>query len=209
MDEWISAKDAFAAVRQGGVSDAESAIINRAEVGLIRAMAKRLVGPNGAKDDQLIMPEFWQVDDSLAMDFDWQSGDFANSIRLRSVPGDGRPGSYGNVAIRAFGVMFSRNEVMEIAPAKPGPAEREDKPALSNRAVGGRPPASWWPSFAEELACYIHENGVPEGKGSQGQGVVINAVFSRLTEAGKEEPSRTAVQPVVSAILKRIRSAGN
>lgn len=74
---------------------------------------------------------------------------------------------------------------------------------------GGRRPANWWPDFAEELAVYIHECGLPDGIGHDGQSAVIDSIFARMAERGKSEPGRGTVQPVVNAILRRIRSAGN
>lgn len=77
------------------------------------------------------------------------------------------------------------------------------------QAGKGRKPANWWAAFAEELVVYHHECGIPEGAGADGQSEVIDAVFSRMTARGLPEPSRTTVQPVVSGLLRRIRSAGN
>lgn len=74
---------------------------------------------------------------------------------------------------------------------------------------GGRPPANWWPDFAEELAVYVHVCGMPEGEEHGGQSAVIDAICERLTLAGKAEPTRSTVQPVVNRVLKRIRSAEN
>ena len=72
---------------------------------------------------------------------------------------------------------------------------------------GGRRPANWWPDFTEELAVFLHDEGIPEGEGSDGQSAVIEAVFSRLQARGVREPSRTAVQKVVSNVLRRMRQA--
>lgn len=77
------------------------------------------------------------------------------------------------------------------------------------KARTGRPMATWWPDFAEELAVYLHDCGVPEGEDSAGQSAFINAICNRLAQRGKAEPSRSAVQPVVNRVLKRIRSAKN
>jgi len=74
---------------------------------------------------------------------------------------------------------------------------------------GGRRAAKWWPDFAEELAVYLHDFGLPDGHGHDGQSEVVKAVFDRLAAAGKPEPGRSAVQPVINAVLERIRSAGN
>ena len=69
---------------------------------------------------------------------------------------------------------------------------------------GGRPPASWWPDFAEELAVYIHANGLPEEPG--GVDRVIQAIQARMAKAGKVECTRTQVQGVISAVLARLRA---
>lgn len=72
----------------------------------------------------------------------------------------------------------------------------------------GRPPANWWPDFAEELALTIHEEGIPAGTGHVGQSGLLDKVCERLAQSGKPEPSRTTAQPVINAVLARIRSAG-
>lgn len=75
-------------------------------------------------------------------------------------------------------------------------------------AARGRSAAKWWPDFAEELALTVYEEGIPEGTGHEGQSDLLDKVFARLSAAGKPEPSRTTVQPVINAVLARIRSAG-
>ncbi|WP_156361911.1 hypothetical protein [Sphingomonas sp. Leaf343] len=73
----------------------------------------------------------------------------------------------------------------------------------------GRPAANWWPAFAAELAIYIHEEGLPNGSETEGQGTIIDAVLSRLAERGAREPSRASIQPVVNDVLRRLRAARN
>jgi hypothetical protein len=89
--------------------------------------------------------------------------------------------------------------------------QQDDRPEHTQPlgARGGRPPAKWWPDFAEELALFVHENGVPEGQGHDGQSAMIDAIFARLAKRGKSEPGRGTIQPVINAVLRRIRSAGN
>jgi len=100
---------------------------------------------------------------------------------------------------------------VEIWPAQIGD-ECSDEDADSIAAIGtrrGRKPANWWPDFAEELAMYVLECGLPAGSGTEGQSELIDEIFRRIAEAGKAEPGRTTVQPVISAVLRRWRSAGN
>jgi hypothetical protein len=56
---------------------------------------------------------------------------------------------------------------------------------------------------------YIHENGVPEGVGSQGQEELIAAVADRLAARGIEALARSTVQPVIQAVLDKLRAAEN
>lgn len=81
-------------------------------------------------------------------------------------------------------------------------------PLLASRGGKGRPPANWWPAFAEELAVYINDYGFPAGVGQEGQSKIIDDLFARLSQRGIAEPGRTSVQPVVRAVLSRIRPAG-
>lgn len=76
------------------------------------------------------------------------------------------------------------------------------------KQVRGRSAAKWWPDFAEELALTVYMEGIPEGSGHEGQSGLLDKVLARLSTAGKPEPSRTTVQPVINAVLTRIRSAG-
>lgn len=85
----------------------------------------------------------------------------------------------------------------------------DDDDAASKPRSGGRPSAKWWPDFAEELALYVHECGIPDGQGHEGQSEMMEAIFKRLVEAGKPEPGRATVQRVINAVMARIRSAGN
>lgn len=99
----------------------------------------------------------------------------------------------------------SRESGEELATLVERGLARANGPAAS----GGRPPANWWPDFTEELAVFIFEEGLPPGRDSEGQSYVIDAVFKRLAAAGKEEPSRSSVQGVTNAVLRRLRPANN
>lgn len=91
---------------------------------------------------------------------------------------------------------------------EPGPDEIAPSDANKGKPGRGRPAANWWPAFAEELAIAIYEDGFPEGSGHTGQSELLDNVCARLSAAGKPEPSRSTVQPVINAVLARGRSAG-
>lgn len=71
----------------------------------------------------------------------------------------------------------------------------------------GRGPAHWWPDFAEELALYIHENGIPDGSEREGQTKICTAIGDILEVRGISISAST-VKPVIGNVLKRLRSSG-
>jgi len=73
------------------------------------------------------------------------------------------------------------------------------------RSTAGRPPATWWADFAEELAVYIHDAGPPSGTGATGQGTVVKAILDRLAKKRQDAPDRSSISPVVQNVLDRIR----
>ena len=153
--------------------------------------------------------EFWELYDDLEPKrywFDWVSGDFyCEHVIDRSEEGKGEVLVKNIVmglevdARYLFGGSDTDTVLLKSTPPI----------GVSARARGGRAPANWWPAFAEELAWYVHEAGFPAGQGNEGQSEIIDAVFARMTSAGKPEPSRTTVQPVINALLARVRSAAN
>ena len=88
------------------------------------------------------------------------------------------------------------------------PSERmPTAPANTNSSV--RKLSDRWRPWVAELVAYIHENGIPNREGSQGQEELINAVADALAKCGKQGIARSTVQPVVQAVLDRLRSAEN
>lgn len=138
-------------------------------------------------------------------EWDWLAGDF----EFKVIAADGRSGWGHNGRGAAIGLEVDANHFPQFSwPLPNGEKDTQVVQATAQRG-GGRPAANWWPDFAEELAVYVHDNGIPEGQGHDGQSMLIDAVFARLVEQGKPEPGRGTVQAVVNAVLRRIRSAGN
>lgn len=104
----------------------------------------------------------------------------------------------------AFNVLFDPSGLPPAAVPWQG-ASAESNPHRSTIASAtpqkskGRPPASWWPGFAEELVVYVHNHGLPST-----QEALIAGVFEALAQQGKDEPSRTQVQPVVRQLFDRL-----
>lgn len=130
--------------------------------------------------------------------FDFVSGDF--SFSFSGDHGDNYRWRSGG----AYAAVFDRNGLPAAAVAewpstvnKPTAAER---PQSGNR---GRPPANWWPDFAEELAIYVHDHGMPDT-----QETLISSVQAAMTARERAEPSRAQIQPVIRALFDRLRPAG-
>jgi len=100
--------------------------------------------------------------------------------------------------LEAMDLPVSEGELLTPAPASGRLPERK----------GGRPPANWWPAFAEELAVHIYESGLPEGSGGDGQTKVCDAVYGALSVKGINITEST-VEPVIANVLKRLRSSEN
>lgn len=157
----------------------------------------------------MIPVEFWYHFHAAGPDgrsVDWVAGDFL--FDYFDAEYSKRDGS-------AFSVYFDPKGLPPIAipPQLPAAASDYTAPqaneALSPSKFGGRKPANWWPDFAVELAMYCLKEELPEGSGAEGQSEMIKAIFDRMANRGKAEPSRTTVQPVINEILRRFRSAGN
>ncbi|NML93053.1 hypothetical protein [Novosphingobium olei] len=139
----------------------------------------------------------------IRKEWDWLAGDFEFKV-------DGKRTGWGeNGSGSALGLEVDANQLPHFSWPRPSDERAGESVPSPVQRGGGRPAANWWPDFAEELAIYIHETGIPEGQGHDGQSTIIDAVFARMSERKKTEPGRGTVQPVVNAILRRLRSAGN
>lgn len=124
----------------------------------------------------------------------WATGDF--KVHLES---DSR-----SVSLSVIGLQFDRLALESVFSDTPSGTAKEIEAVIPVGA--GRPRSAAWTDWIAELSNYIHENGFPEGSGSQGQESLISGVADRLAERGLEGPSRSTVQPVVKAVLSRNRA---
>jgi hypothetical protein len=138
---------------------------------------------------------------------DWALGEF---LGRGTVEGD-------ECKVRLSGVQFDVTGIVALETF-----EREQRGALTepHEAERGKVDArtasvahpirrlnELWLPWVAELVAYLHETGIPEGVGSQGQQQIIKAVDDRLAKAGVATLGRTTVQPVVQAVLDRMRAA--
>ena len=139
----------------------------------------------------------WNAARATAREADWVAGDFRYEHDEDWTTG----GCWG----KAFEVRFDAHSLSWMDNISTAVAQDNSDPTSGNR---GRKPANWWPDFAEELAMWCLLNDPPEGNDTSGQSDIIDAIFRRMAERGKAEPSRTTIQPVINAVLRRFRSAG-
>ncbi|MFC4254412.1 hypothetical protein GRI97_03170 [Altererythrobacter xixiisoli] len=163
--------------------------------------------PHYDADGMLLVPKsFWEgfaTSVPIRREIDWLAGDFQFML-------EGNRSGWGqNGTGTVIGLEVDANFLPQLSKLLLSPKKEAEPASFSRPRGGGRPPASWWPDFAEELAIYIHENGIPDGEGHDGQSTIIDAVFARMNVNNKTEPGRGTVQPVVNAILRRLRSAEN
>ena len=111
-----------------------------------------------------------------------------------------------------IGVILVRVELLGVKLAGSGLAE--EFPGIAweghvnpKRAFPpGRPPAGWWQLLAIELALYVHDHGIPAGKGTQGVEAIVGEMQLRLEEKGFG-PDRTSLNKTIGTFLKRQRGS--
>lgn len=109
--------------------------------------------------------------------------------------------------VTLFGVELCVSDIVGMPETlHPGSGQIELNDDRKTRS-GGRGKSDAWPDWIAELALYLHVEGIPEGSGVKGQDELIDAIESRLSERGVSTLGRTTVQPVVRAVLQRLRSA--
>jgi hypothetical protein len=124
--------------------------------------------------------------------------------------------AFGNIGsgwrhIKAVGIEVRKDQLAALVWFKLDDREPKDSAVSGDaprRSSGGRKRADWWPAFVAELAVEVHENGIPAGHEANGSEALINAIFARMSKRGIEEGSRSAVQPVINAVLARMRELG-
>ena len=134
----------------------------------------------------------------------WKSGRFAGS-------GDVDDNSYKAII---SGLEFQVGAIVElegieVTPGDGSAATPSAEQPQGRIATAGRKRSDQWQAWVAELVAHIHNQGIPEGIGSQGQEELIRTIADALAKRGEETLSRSTVQPVVQSVLDRLRSAEN
>lgn len=220
-NEWISLAEALATLQNLDPTwDAKALIGDALSSGSLRSRSsggsakcykpeKETLGPLGE-----IEPAVWESIFERPLSFNgselnWRAGSCRLNFRFYGQL------SFIKVSARDFQglvgqtVMAAAVERLEIKQGLPSADDRklpisEVETSSKKTFESGRRPANWWPDFARELAIEIHDNGLPEN-----QSILITRVQARFSHAGKPEPSRSQIQPVIREIFAAIGPAGN
>jgi hypothetical protein len=183
--EWITAARAHWMVASTLSSGAHRAICSRAFDGLIRARAKRVIAGKHTVDDCPVPQAFWWARGHATLTQNWATGDFSTWI--------------DHAQWRVYGVEFAREDIESMLPPTIEPEP--------SKPIGGRRQSDLWRPWVAELVAYIHENGIPDGVGAQGQEELIKGIADALAERSIEALGRSTVQPVIQEVLDRLRAA--
>ena len=199
---WTEARDRVEAAGLSAKGKLPSVLVDWAQSSVVACRATTLLWDNHSQFDAPIPPRAWEIARGGQHGrIDWATGYVQCRIALE-------PGQR-SVILKAYGTQFSKAEMDRLAPFVPCTVRAEiDKiiaqPTQKNK--GGAPRSAAWNDFMAELAAVLHEVGVPPGSGTQGSEQFMETIFGRLEERGKEYPQRTTVQPVVNAVLERLRA---
>ena len=131
----------------------------------------------------------------------WQTGDIYFDITSEAG------GPYVQGRISYFGIRLDPVFLISMVESFKAPDAKPSDTETSSIGGPGRPLSERWKPWIAELVAYVHDNGIPEGVGSQGQEELINAVADRLASQGEGVLGRSTVQSVVQAVLDRLRCA--
>jgi hypothetical protein len=199
--------------------EAASHIIRFCRAGLVESRCATfwyevtdLFGPSDNELEQVAIPDwFWEhCATGPEAILDWQSGTFAgrgsvggkkHKVRIRGV-------EFNIAGLVGLETMLQQQDTADLSVDAATTHTRPDNQP-EPVARGGRPKSENWTNWIAELVSYMHQEGIPDGSGVEGQDAVIGAVEERLAERGLDSLSRSTVQAAVRAVLVRLRSAGN
>jgi hypothetical protein len=205
---WLSPAVAVGVLEAKGYTQALAvdALLRRLSAGVLVAAAEHClwqpVGQRAQRVSRSILPSFhWRSNiDWLANASLWRTGDVDFAVIRETNAGatiEGRS-SY-------FGVRLDPSGVAEIVGEPSADALNELIAPGARKPSSGRNKTDRWSPWIAELVAYVHDDGIPAGVGSQGQEEIIQAVNGRFLERGEETLARATVQPVVQAVLDRLR----
>jgi rhodanese-related sulfurtransferase len=199
--------------RQAGIDPATAVkrLVHHCATGLIASRCSRFWWRisdryDSQREDELVgeIPDwFWeQCADHPDTIFDWRSG----KVSARAYIDD----EHYKVIVKGLEFDVSGVVALEgMLQSQKTAAALEENGAGNTVRAGRKRDSEKWDAWIAELAAHIHDTGVPEGRGAEGQDELIAAIENRLSERGLPTLARTTVQSAARAILLRLRSAGN
>lgn len=194
--------------------EAERLILRSCRAGLVQSRCSRInwrvtdrYGEERKEETNVSVPDwFWEhcVDDPERV-LNWRTGRFA---ARGSIDGHEYKTVVTGVRFEVGAIVEIENERIAWKSSKSVGDDNATVPGSEKAVLGRRLSENWRPWIAE-LVAEVHDRGLPEGVGSQGQEELIKRVADALAERGLESLGRSTVQPVVQAVLDRMRPANN
>lgn len=192
---------------------AEQLILRSCRAGLIPSRCAHIqcrvrdrYGEDENEDINVAVPQwFWEEClDGEGTVLNWKTGRFAgNGI----VDGDEHKVILSNVEFQVGAIVELEGTEAHTHALSPSDSTGTQNVAIEKKR--GPKLSAVWRTWVAELVAHVHDKGLPEGVGSQGQEELIKAVADALAARGEETLGRSTVQPVVQAVLDRLRSADN
>jgi hypothetical protein len=192
---------------------AEQLVLRNCRAGLIPSRCARIqcrvrdrYGEDETEDTNVAVPQwFWEecLDSGVTV-LNWRTGRFAGT----GIVDDDEH------KVILSGVEFQVGAIVELEGMEARRAHTlppSDSTGTGDDVIEkrGRKLSEGWRTWVAELVAHVHDQGLPEGVGSQGQEELIKAVADALATRGEETLGRSTVQPVVQAVLDRLRPADN
>lgn len=138
-EQWLSASTVSTLLRPSLGFLLPTTVCKRLHAGLIRARCKQFtISDKPWRTDAVIPRGFWWAEGEAALKSNWVTGDFETWLDHE-------------VHLRAFGVMFYRDDVETLVPAAPIQASASSAPVQK----GGRPSAEFWDDLWVEMCRQV------------------------------------------------------
>ncbi|UUL83441.1 hypothetical protein [Sphingomonas qomolangmaensis] len=196
--KYVTSKAAIESMLEAGVpfEEASDAIVLRAQAASLEYDANRILiydedGGGPWYKEASVPSEFWMKGPwPLAA---WKTGEFRSLTSIR-----------GRVLV-VSGMKFEEDGIASLAAELGRSGSSLSAPSVDRKRSPGRPPKASWPDFAEELAMYFHEFGLPVQTTGE-IASVHNAIANRLALRGIEGPDPRQTNDLIRRTIDRMRS---
>ncbi|WP_375272681.1 hypothetical protein [Sphingomonas sp.] len=176
----------------GSYEEAQATLVGALASGELRAIGLEVTAPRNTiieiarkphEELQLIPIQFWILATQIDINqWRWESGFFkCNNQSLVTY----------NASTEYNSVKFHKRDIGDIVNPSSEPVR------------SGRPMASLWPEWVAELTAAVYAGDIKEHMRSA---EVHRVLAERLAARSVEEPSKSTINPTLTAVLKRLRA---